>query len=350
MNRTVRRFLMLASLSSPAAFGLEGEDIPALQIGPYGEGLAFVDFEALDSQLMFETTTISGVERRGSDSWSISGDGRHFGLGLGSAITHALQFSLQVRHSELDVSSTLDGRAHPGLDQNYVTRRALDENEVLAGPTLWFGTVMLGARASVLSLGEERYETPEQTVVAEAVTMPLMRLYLGLDLGPVILQGRLKLYNDAQAKAEASGSRERAKRRSPAELAMDARWSLSEDLSFGGYVTAVQAERATEGASDDYFKYGAGGLYHPVTWLALTGGAHRFEPHYKEPIAASAVAGNVGGNRLDVGAHYSTGVDVASFELGYLIPERAKELDANGQRLETERSEWNLALAWARRW
>lgn len=350
MVRSVRHWLVLTSLSAHPALGFEEKTIPALQVGPYGEGLAFVDFEALDSQLIYESTTVSGVERRGGDSWSVSGNGLVLGLGLGTAITHDLQFSLAIRHAERDVSSTLDGKSRPGLDRSNPSRHALDEDEIIAGPTLWVGTVMLGARASVLSLSDERYETPEQTGIAKAVTMPLMRLYLGLDLGPVVLQGRLKLYNDAQSKVETEGSQVHSKRRSPARLGLDSRWQVTDSFSLGGNVDAVQANRATDGNSDDFFEYGAGGLFHPVAWLALTGGIQHFEAHYKEPNAASAVLGNVGGNRVDIGAHYGTGVDIASFGLSYLVPERAKERDDEGQLLVVERSEWTLALGWAKRW
>lgn len=354
MRRSSRRifwhFGLMASsiLGSNPATAFEAAGVPALQLGPVGEGVAFTSYQEVETEVQARLLTLTGEERRGTRHSSLSGQASEVALGAGFAVTKDLQFVMRAMHRQQDVSlhADSDQPTSPGTPESLQGRRD-QVSEILAGPSLWFGPLLLGAHASILALGEEHLETETTEATYAKATMPLMRLYAGLRSGPITAMVGARLYNDVHADAD-------AKRRSPAEVSFNGRLAGGGSLSplqVGGYLTLVQAERASDGTLNDYFKYGAGGLYRAVPWLALAGGLHYTDPHYRDDVSASSVAGNLGGMRIDIGAHYSWLQTTANFGLGYSVPQQASYADATtGEKSRLERAEWDLALGLVQSW
>lgn len=336
-------FMMLALLPTGEAMAFEAAGVPGLQLGPIGEGVAFEDLGPATGEGLVRLVSISGDERRGDETQRISGQATEVAVASGFGVNPNLDFVIRMHH----LRSAIKGEGDDVLGD---AKSTWDMTELIAGPTLWFGDLMLGAHASVLSYGQEVLESGDAKAKVGAVSMPRLRLYTAARSGAMTVMARAILYNDARTSltgvtADGDDLDTDIKRRSAGETSLDARLNVAKDMALAASFTYVGAERATDGTDSDYFVYGAGGLYTAAPWLALAGGIHYTESHFATDRNASVMKDNLGGLRLDVGSHYTLQDLTANFDMGYVIPELAVYTDTETDtKVQLERAVWDLAL------
>lgn len=334
--------IMLA-LSSLPVQAFEAGGMPALQIGPIGEGVAFMELGPATGEGMLRLITVSGDERRDDQSQRLEGQGAEVAAASGFAVNPNLDFVIRVSHMRLTIKG--DGDAVIGS-----VKAHSDSTEIIAGPSLWFGDLMLGAHASVLHYGEQVIETGDAKVTNGTVSMPRLRLYTAARAGAITVMARALLYNDARTSSkgigvDGEGVDKDIKRRSAAETSLDVRLALAKDLAFAGSFGYIGADRATDGIETDYFVFGAGGMYTAAAWLSLAGGVHYTQASYASDSEASVVRDNLGGLRLDIGSHYKLQDLTVNFDMGYTIPKLVAFEDADtGSAIKIERAVWDVAL------
>jgi hypothetical protein len=349
-RQTFARALVVCVAIATDAMAVEPAGLRGLQRGPVGEGVAFAHYGLADGEVLFRLVTIDGDERLGDDTRRVDGETVTVAVGSGFAVNPDLNFSLQLLHTRLGVTSELS--TDPVVESDLTS----DATELIAGPSLWFGDFMLGAHASVLALGKARDEVGDATTTLGSVMMPRLRLYAGIKAGVITGMARILVYSDARAKvsgetADGESFDSDVKRRNAAESSLDAKIQLDERLALAGSFGYVGAEQAARGALTDYFTYGLGGLYVAAPWLSLAGGARYTQPHYEDDADASVIADNLGGLGLDIGAYYSVEAVTANFGLNYTIPQLVSYRDdENELDVELERSRWDLTTGLILRW
>ena len=123
------------SLSS----ALEAGGQRGLQVGPLGEGAAFVALGRADVEVLTRYIQISGDERYGERGRAVEGGSNVVAVGTGFAVSPELNFSIQLAHTRTKIT----GDSYEDIIAKSEIEKAL--TELTAGPSLWFGDVLLGA-------------------------------------------------------------------------------------------------------------------------------------------------------------------------------------------------------------
>lgn len=331
----------------------------SLQTGPVGEGLAFVQVPEAETELALRVRQTDGTEKSGDDRLHATRQTRETRLGAGFGYGKVAHFTVEgaARQTEYDASTRKAAVEEHGESTT---------TELTAGPAVWLGRVMLGARSGVVALGRETRTLTTDGDEAEAtlapVTIPLLKLYSGYRGDGFTAMARLKLYNDANATAsykdDVGGDSRDVKRASPGEATFDVTAFAFPQLQLGLDYTYVAAGQDGESGAVDYMRLGAGGQFHAAPWVALAGSYHYTEPSFKNERAASLYSENLGGSRLDVGAHYLVEALRASFDVGYQVPHRVDYANRNGDpawkgdaaRTKVEQAVWDVSTGVTYHW
>jgi len=337
------QFLILffwgTALHAAETAGLRG-----LQTGPIGEGVAFVDLGPADLEFLMRFVSTNGSESYGEEDRSISGQTNHLALASGFAVNDDLDFIVQISRSQTEFSGESIS------DTIGTATLSKDRTEISAGPSLWFGNLLLGAHASMRSYGKEKIRVGETSTTIDAAILPRLKLFSGLRSGSVTTMARILLYNDIRTRSttyspESGFVKKKVKKRDAAETSLDGRLQINPQFAFAASLAFIGAEQASEDKSaQDYFKYSFGGIHTASEWLTLTGGIHYTQPYFKNASDASIFSENLGGLRIDFGFNYTLRDYIGVFDIGYTIPELATYTDEQGGDIETERAEWDLLV------